>query len=161
MANGHPSFGDGASVTLDIGQEGGVRAGAGQAKATIQVVNEPAEVATQVHHLPQQNGNVRDVLGFVGELVRWNVTLRTVALATYNAIRDELNGFKTGATRTGGLQTTFDPALVNTMKLTDFDGALIADRVVLRDWRTLSVRRFGNQQWAVIVKMQIDFEIIG
>jgi len=102
VASGHPKFGATNGVpALDIGQEGGTRAGAGAALATIRVLTGPDEHAVVEHHLPQSNVNFRDVLGYTGRTITWDCTLRFNTQATWQTVISELNRYLHGASRDG------------------------------------------------------------
>ena len=92
MANGHPKFGGSNGVpALDIGQPGGTRAGAGDARATIQVEVAPERDRRTEHTYAQENLVHEDRMGFAGGEIVWEVNLHTKDLATQRAIFSDLN----------------------------------------------------------------------
>lgn len=146
---------------LDVGQIGGSRESAGAARATIAVVANPAQVAGQTFHLPQQNVNVREVMGFTGSTVRWELTLRTDTLARLTDIQAELDSYLTGSLRgVGGVPGSFDATLIRETQLRDSAGNVMATRVRLGDWRQLG-KISRNNEWAAVVRMAIEFEVLG
>lgn len=161
MADGNPKYGGtNGAPALDMGQEGGLRYLASTARGTFSVVRNATEVAGQLHHLPQQNVSVRDVMGFVRGRVRWDVVLRTSTTAIFDAIAAELDSYRFGAVFASGVTGTFDPTRVRETQLTDVNGEVIAERAVLADWRQVT-RRIRNDEWGAIARMQVEFEIIG
>lgn len=163
MANGHPTFGGSNGVpVLDIGQLGGTRQLAGNALFTGQVIRGADEVATAEHGLPEQNVRFRENMGFAGRSVRIEGIIRAKTLAIMTAIIDEMNQRKHGSARdelTGNLATA-DPTLVRETQLTDSDGAQLADRAVLENWRPKGPRLTG-QEWLVLQEITIDIRVLG
>lgn len=163
MANGHPKFGGTNGVpVLDIGQVGGTRYGAGNARATISIMQEPEQVRTTQHELGEQNVVYTDVLGFAGSRVTWNVTLRAKDNATYLAIVRELNAYKHGSVRdaqTGSMGAP-DPSRIKETQLTDYDGTILSPKARLKDWHPRR-RRSKASDWGVVQKIDLVFELVG
>ena len=147
---------------LDIGQGGGTRYTAGDARATISVVQEPEEARTTQHELPQQGVVLVDNLGFAGSTVIWHVTLRAKDNATYQAMIAELNAFKHGSARNAqtGVMAAADPALIRETQLTDWDGTMVTTRARLKNWIARR-RRSRGPDWGVVQRIDLVFEVLG
>lgn len=125
MASGNPQFGPDADK-LDIGQIGGVRQLAGQAFATIQVVNGPPQTRDVKNALPQQDIAFVDKLGESGRLYTWVCMLRTDTAARLFTIEQEIKERLTGVLYDNAGGRTRTPSKMNPAKLTDQDGNVLS-----------------------------------
>lgn len=157
MASGHPKFGATNGVpALDIGQDGGTRAGALTARATIKVIAGPDEHAVVEHHLPQSNLNFRDVLGYTGRTITWECTLRFNTMATYATVVSEINRYLHGGSRdSGGLLAAPSPVHLRPTQLTDSDGAAMGN-AILAGWAPRGAR-LTSPEWGVIQRATLTF----
>lgn len=161
MANGHPKFGGTNGVpALDLGQPGGTRYIANQAKFTAHVITGPDEVATVEHKLPQQNVVFRDNLGYGGRRVLWRGWVNADNYARITTIQSELDSYRHGSLRTDGVLQAADPTRMVETQLTDADGTLIAARAVIDTWRILG-RRLATPESRAMVELEIEFRVLG
>lgn len=136
MANGHPKFGGTNGVELlDIGQEGGVRAGVMDARLTGRIERGVETIAESQQQFPQQAIVIQDNLGFTGVTHRLVGILRASTMEEFHTMLAELDQRRTGQLRFEGLLETFDPAMIRETLLTDFDETIIATQAVLAGWR--------------------------
>ncbi len=160
MANGHPKFGETNGVTLlDVGQLGGTRANAGTAVFTNRLVPGSEQAEFTENRAAQQTGIVRNLIGYAGGSVSWRGNLKVDSLTTLRAIISELNQKKHGHTRnSSGTLLQPDPAQVRETRLTDYDGTVIADRVVINEWRM--GERKATPEGKIVVSLDIEFRIL-
>lgn len=163
MANGHPKFGGTNGVSaLDIGQVGGTRQTAGNAKFTGHVYVGEDEVATVQTGLPQQQAVFQDVLGYRGTTVRWEGIIRADGEATMMAIIRELNQHKTGSLRneTTGVMQAPNPKQVRATQLTHSLGRTLSQAAVMTDWRQVG-QMMKSSEWALMMEVSITFRMLG
>jgi len=153
LADGHPKFGGTNDVdALDIGQNGGTRAGAGQALWVGRVDEEPADVAQAMHAIPGQNAVYRGVQGITGKRVVWRGLIKTDTRARLRTIYEELDAY-----RHGGL-TTPDPKQLGATQLTSSDGATLSENAVMSSWKpTPRVHAITGGSFAALVEIEIAF----
>ena len=157
MANGNPQFG-----TLDLGQVGGTRAGAGQALGTFAIVPGRFDVKVVEHKLAQQGIVFEDNLGFAGQFYTMLATIRANSGQLMNTILAEIEQRKNGQLRDAvtGKLGAWAAAMVKAVTLTDVEGNILSLQARLRDWRQLS-RRQSSAKWAAIVRLSIEFRLLG
>lgn len=161
----NPQYGGSGGVNeLDIGQIGGVRQLAGDAYATIAVLEEPDIVRQVENAAPQQDLKFVDLLGFDGTRVRWRGAIRTKDHATMNAIESEIDLCRYGSARNLADGTRIvDRAQTRPTKLTNHrGGVLTTDGAVLRAYRRIGPRRplAGGGAMTVIQEFEMEFEIL-
>ena len=160
MAGGHPKIGGTNGVPeLDLGQIGGTRNGAGDAKFSGNVLVGQDRTAKVQHPLPQQQGGFEDNLGFQAGRVRIDCMVRGKTAAIFESMRQELNERLHGSLRVAGVLGPADPSKTKPSQLTDFDGTVLAAKAVVVSWRP-SGRRFSNSEWAIFQKMVIELDVL-
>ena len=161
MSNGYPSFGGTNGVALlDLGQGGSVRHAAGDASFTGAMIFGEEETRTAEHRQTQGVTVYRDHLGSSGARVTLSGTMRTKTAAIMRTIIAELNELTTGSLRTpDGLPGPVDPAKFKPTRLTDFDGAVLSERVILERWRSIGSRRV-TPEWPALMKAELVFRML-
>ena len=163
MPGGHPTIGGTNGVpVLDFGQDGGARDAAGDARFSGSLIRGSDGLRRVPQGLPQQNVVFMSTMGFSGATHRLTGILRAKTAAVMAAIVAELDERKHGSLRNvaTGILGAPNPTLIRESRLTDFDGAVIAARALLLDWR-LTGRRVKTAEWAVVVRLAMEFEVLG
>ena len=162
MADGHPSFGGTNDVPLlDLGQRGGTRQTAGDALCSGQLSFGEDETRTAEHRQTQGQTVFRDHLGYSGSQVTLNGTIRAKTAAIMRAIIAELNERMTGSLRADdGSLGAIEPGKFKPTRLTDYDSAVLSERVVLERWRSTGARA-KSVEWDAIMQVSIVFRMLG
>lgn len=159
-----PQYGGTFGVdVLDIGQNGGTRHTAQQAKATITVFENP-EIARSVDNpIPQQNLVFGDVLGFGGQIVVWDGAIRTDNDTTMKTIEEEIEVKIKGVTRDRSDGTRIeDYTQIRPTKLTNSRGGILTtDSARLENFQRVGPRRrLIDPTYTVIQQFRLTFRIL-
>jgi hypothetical protein len=158
-----PQFGGTNGVPeIDMGQDGSARQSAGTALFRPNVLIGADDTRVVAQHLTQQNFAFRDNLGFTGKPVVWAGLLKVNTNATLHLIMNELNRYRHGSGRSGGLFTAPSVVYLRPTRLTDFDGTLITEAAALRDfqWRGRRKHISSGGALTMAVAMNLVFEVL-
>jgi len=149
---------------LDVGQEGGTRATGNPATASfvgVQVVAQPAEVASTIRAIPESNVVMSTRLGQRGRNVTISGLLKADSFATLRAIGAEIDQKRHGRPTdpATGLLGTAELTEMNPTTLTSFDGAVLSSRAVLTNWR-MTGRATKNPAGLILQRIEMTFLLL-
>jgi hypothetical protein len=161
----YPQFGGTNGVPeLDIGQAGSARRTANKAQYAVQVLRRPPAVRSVVHQVPQQHVRYRDLLGWSGESVTWQGSVRVKDTTEIAALANELYRFRTGFTRnaTTGVPSPTDLSVLAPTLLTDAFGIALGEQAVLDGYQFgENFRRItGDAGWLYWNTLTVVFEVL-
>jgi hypothetical protein len=145
---------------LDFGQGGGARQSAGTALFTGRIVPGVDEVLSVEHRIPQQYAVFRDVLGYGGGRFTLEGIIRAKTDALALDVVEEINQRLHGSMRDQGGLTSFAEAALRETQLTDHDGSVLGNKVVMTAWSPRGAR-MRNSEWAMIVAVRMEFLSLG
>ena len=159
-----PQYGGTNSVPeLNIGQPGSARATANTARYVVKVTEGADQAAIVDQQIVEQNVSFEDNLGRQTSRVVWSGNLKVNSRATWRAIVNELNSYKHGSSRSSGVLTAPDPALLKPTRLTDSDGNVISESARLESWAmggsTLKLHNDPNFD-LIVVGLRVVFKLL-
>jgi hypothetical protein len=164
--DGTPGFGGTNGVTeLDLGQPGSARRTAKKAHYTVErVVLGPTRTGTVLHKVTGQDMTFAENLGFAGQDVSWQGTLRIKDDTELAALRSHIQEYLTGQTiDADGKRSAKDVTKVAPTTLTDSGGKAISDKAKMIDpvsWGPKTAIS-TNADYAYLCTLEIRFSVLG
>ena len=157
-----PRYGGSNGVSeLDLGQPGGARASALEARYVVKMEESGEETRIHFNAVPQIPGSFVDIQAPLGRTFQWTGTLKVDSLATLAAIRSDLHKAKHGhALTASGTYGSFDLAAVQPTQLLDFGGTTISTAAKVTDFRFGEIKRITASDFMYLLPLTVTFRTL-